>query len=34
LAGALPEVGAKLGPGHVWTDEAEAALIETFWNGA
>jgi len=34
LAGALPEVGAKLGPGHVWTDEAEAALIEMFWNGA
>ncbi len=27
----LPEVGAKLGPGHVWTDEAEATLIELLW---
>ncbi len=27
----LPEISAKLGPGHVWTDEAEAALIELLW---
>lgn len=32
----LPEIGAKLGPGNVWTQEAEAALIEKYWqeNGA
>lgn len=29
----LPEVGAKLGPGNVWTKEAEAALIEHAWQG-
>lgn len=26
-----PDVGAQLGPGGVWTPEAEAALIERFW---
>ena len=32
----LPEVGAKLGPGNVWTKEAEETLIEMTWqeNGA
>ncbi len=32
----LPEVAAHLGPGNVWTKEAEAALIERHWdeNGA
>lgn len=32
----LPDIGAKLGPGNVWTQEAEAALIEKYWqeNGA
>jgi L-sorbose 1-phosphate reductase len=32
----LPQVGALLGPGNVWTKEAEKALIEQFWdeNGA
>ncbi len=32
----LPDIGAKLGPGNVWTQEAEAALIEKQWqeNGA
>lgn len=29
----LPEVGAKLGPGNIWTKEAEAALIERAWQG-
>jgi hypothetical protein len=27
----LPQVAEKLGPGDVWTHEAEAALIETEW---
>lgn len=27
----LPEVAQKLAPGDVWTHEAEAALIERFW---
>ncbi len=27
----LPQVAEKLGPGNVWTPEAEAALIETLW---
>ena len=27
----LPDVGAKLGPGGVWTKEAEATLIEKYW---
>lgn len=26
-----PDVAAKLGPGHVWTPEAEQALVEHFW---
>lgn len=26
-----PEIARKLGPGNVWTPEAEQALIETFW---
>lgn len=30
----LPEVAAKLASGDVWTNEAEAALIEHFWNPA
>ncbi|MCB8969124.1 MAG: zinc-binding dehydrogenase, partial [Ardenticatenaceae bacterium] len=30
----LAPVGAKLGPGNVWTDEAEATLIELLWEGA
>jgi len=30
LAATLPEVAAKLAPGHVWTREAEAALFEHF----
>ena len=30
LAQTLPEVAAKLAPGHVWTREAEAALLEHF----
>lgn len=30
----LPDVGTKLGPGCVWTDEAEAALIERYWQPA
>ena len=29
---ALPEVGQHLGPNDAWTDEAEAALIELFWD--
>ena len=32
LAEKLPEVGAKLGAGNVWTDEAEAALIALYWH--
>lgn len=31
LAEKLPQVAAKLGPGNVWTPEAEAALIEMKW---
>jgi threonine dehydrogenase-like Zn-dependent dehydrogenase len=27
----LPEVAAKLGPGGMWSNEAEEALIEKFW---
>ena len=27
----VPEIGARLGPGNVWTREAEASLIETYW---
>jgi threonine dehydrogenase-like Zn-dependent dehydrogenase len=27
----FPEVAAKLGPGDIWTPEAEQALIEQFW---
>jgi threonine dehydrogenase-like Zn-dependent dehydrogenase len=27
----LPEVAEKLGPGDVWTKEAEEALIEAYW---
>lgn len=27
----IPEVAAKLGPDQMWTNEAEAALIEKFW---
>ena len=26
-----PDIAAKLGPGDVWTREAEQALIEGFW---
>ena len=32
LAEKLPEVAEKLGPGNVWTIEAEAALIEKCWD--
>lgn len=31
LAERLPEVAAHLGPGNVWSKEAEAALIENCW---
>jgi len=31
LKAALPEVAEKLGPGDVWTNEAEEALIEKYW---
>ncbi len=31
LAETLPEVAAKLGPGGIWTREAEKALLETFF---
>lgn len=31
LAEHLPDIAAHLGPGHVWTQEAERALIEHFW---
>lgn len=34
LADVLPEVAAKLAPGHVWTREAETALFEHFLGGA
>lgn len=33
LAEKLPDVGAKLAPGNVWTEEAERALIEKYWPG-
>lgn len=31
LPARLPQVAARLGPGGVWTNEAEAALIESVW---
>ncbi len=31
LEAKYPEVCAKLAPGHIWTPEAEQALIERFW---
>lgn len=31
LEAKYPEMGARLAPGHVWTPEAEQALIERFW---
>jgi len=31
LQASLPEVAEKLGPGDVWTKEAEEALIEKYW---
>ena len=31
LANKLPEVAAKLGEGGIWTNEAEATLIEAYW---
>ena len=31
LAEKLPEMAVKLGEGDVWTNEAEAALIEAYW---
>jgi threonine dehydrogenase-like Zn-dependent dehydrogenase len=31
LAEKMPDIAGKLGPGNVWTVEAEAALIEKFW---
>ncbi len=31
LEGVLPEVATRLGPGNVWTEAAEAALIERYW---
>ena len=31
LAEKMPEIGAKLGPNNTWTQEAEIALIEKFW---
>jgi threonine dehydrogenase-like Zn-dependent dehydrogenase len=31
LPARLPQVAARLGPGAVWTNEAEAALIESVW---
>lgn len=34
LAEKLPAVAEKLGPGNVWTAEAEAALIEAHWQPA
>ena len=34
LAEKLPEVAKKLGPGNVWTAEAEAVLIESHWQPA
>lgn len=32
LAAREPAIGARLGPGGVWTPAAEAALIERFWH--
>ena len=32
LAEHLPDVAAKMGPGNVWNNEAEHALIESYWN--
>ncbi len=34
LSESLPEVAEKLGPGHVWTSDAEAALFERYWSQA
>ena len=34
LAEKMPEIGAKLGPNNTWTQEAEVALIEKFWQPA
>ncbi|MBC8333459.1 MAG: zinc-binding dehydrogenase [Anaerolineae bacterium] len=34
LSEKLPEVAEKLGPGNVWTAEAEAVLIESHWQPA
>ncbi len=31
LAEKLPDIADKLGPDNVWTEEAEAALIEKYW---
>ncbi|MBK6324878.1 MAG: zinc-binding dehydrogenase [Chloroflexi bacterium] len=31
LADKLPDIAAKLGEGDVWSEEAEKALIETYW---
>jgi len=31
LADELPDIAAHLGEGDVWTEEAEKALIETYW---
>jgi threonine dehydrogenase-like Zn-dependent dehydrogenase len=33
LSARLPQVAEKLGPGNVWTAEAEAALFEAAWQG-
>jgi len=33
LAETLPEVAEKLGPGNMWTKEAEEALFEKYWKG-
>lgn len=33
LAEELPEVAEKLGPGNMWTKEAEEALFEKYWKG-
>ena len=33
LAERMPDVGEKLGPGTVWTQEAEMALFERAWKG-
>ena len=32
LSEAYPDIGEKLGEGHVWTKEAEEALIDNFWS--